>query len=378
MIRVILYITALFAFSSIFYLFFNDMGNVDIYFSGYQITMSAGVLCIVLILSFFALSGIIWLLVWIKNIPYSLMKMRAEHNHKRALNEVFDIVCAFECQDYELALRLCNRNNYMAINHPITKLLSFKASLQNKNNSESDLEKRLLDMLESEKVMPLAVKELVKQKVKSGEFELANEYITKLEKLSYKPSWYSRAKFSICLALEEWEVAVNVIEKAVKNKESIEASELISLAYFMQAKSYIKQNLEAKAISILKKNSNHIDSVLLLADLLWNAGEVKDAVSYLTKFWKNKQDYRLLKSFMTIRAELTPSKLFEEIETKFSPPSILFSQSAIELNLHSKAKKYLSLGDGSNHAKKLELLYKVSVDDDKGLLCKNLDRLLQG
>lgn len=387
MIRFLIFLLLIVGLSSALYMVFSDLGNIEIYFSDYYVVVSAGIFCVFTLLACFLVVGMMGMFWWIKNLPKTLMRLRVEHTYQKAVNEAFDLVCALESSNKELAIRLNQRNNWSLIRHPIINYFSWKVAYLNKNATEADIEKFLLSMYEDEKTCVPAIEELVKNKIKAAEFELANQYLTKLDKLPYKPRWYYNTKITVSLAVHNWEEAVSVLEKADKLKifSNSELKSLFSLTYYLKAKWYFNQSLPDDAIAILKKsvNSNnmHIESVLLLTELLGTRDKTKDATGCLIKCWQSCPDYRLITSMLEMNAELSVTKKFEELEklgVVNNQAGLLLAHAALSLNLLSKARKYIDLSkkEGGDYSKKLECLYKLLAEEDKIHVHALLDRFL--
>lgn len=387
MIRFIIFLLLIAGLSSALYLFFVDLGSVEIYFADYQAIISVGVLCVLCLLAILCITGIVGLLWWLKNLPKALIKMRSDHTYKKAVNEVFDLVCALESENNDLAIRLYQRNNWGLITHPVSGFFAWRVGCLNKNSTESDIEKSLLVMQDDSKTCVPAIKELVMHRLKSAEFDLANQYLAVFDKLSYKPTWFYRTKITICLAIHRWDEASSVLEKATKLKifSNSEAQSLFSMVFYLRAKFAINQNLVDDAISTLKKsvssNAAHIESVLLLSDLLCARNKQKDALEYIKKSWQVAPDYRLIKAALAVHHDLPVSKRFEELEKlgcANSRANLLLAQAAMSLNLLSKTRKYIELGkqDNSDYAARLEALYKLLTEEDKQIVHDYLDRFL--
>ena len=93
MIRSIFFLLFVAALSSLLYFFFRDAGNIEVYFSDYYIIISAGVFCIMLLLSVLLISSVVGIFWWLRNLPKTLIKLRNESNYQKIVTEIFDIVC---------------------------------------------------------------------------------------------------------------------------------------------------------------------------------------------------------------------------------------------------------------------------------------------
>ena len=106
MIRSIFFLLFVAALSSLLYFFFRDVGNIEVYFSDYYIIISAGVFCIMLLLSVLLISSVVGIFWWLRNLPKTLIKLRNESNYQKIVTEIFDIVCALESGNKDLAVKL--------------------------------------------------------------------------------------------------------------------------------------------------------------------------------------------------------------------------------------------------------------------------------
>jgi len=270
MIRPIIFLLIIVSLSSLLYLFFNDAGNVEIYFSDYYIQAPVAILCVIGLLIILLASGVIAILWWLKNLPKTLGKIRSEDNYKHLVNDAFDIICALESENKDLAIKLFQKQDFTLLKHPIAYFLAWRVSCVDKRCNESDTEKALLQMQQDSKTMIPALKELISNKIKSSEWEIALQYLDLVEKVSCKPSWFYHVKTTLSLALQKWDDAIEAHEKASKTMDGEEAKSLLSLIYYMKAKSYLAQNMPDAAIKILKKSLSlnaHDESIALLDQL---------------------------------------------------------------------------------------------------------------
>jgi uncharacterized membrane-anchored protein len=388
MVRLILSLVLILILSSLLYFLFNDVGNIEIYFSNYYIVISFGIFCILALLSVLLISAVIGIFWWLKNLPQSLLRLRYEYKHQKAVDEVFDIVCALESENKDLVLRLLQKANLTLIKHPITNLISWQAASLDKNSNELELEKKLLLMKEDIKTCIPAIKELINQKLKAAEFENANRYLITLEKLSYKPSWFYRLKITINIALQNWDEAIGALEKVSKLQlfSHEEVQSLFSLIHYLKAKYYLNQNLPNEAISTLRKSLSvniHLESVVLLAELLCVQNKSKDAIEFVTKAWKVKPSYKLISSILPVYNDLPIVKKFEEVEKLISVNNsnqacLLLAHTALELGLFSKARKYLDLAkkEDLEYYRKLEAIYNICAQGDEQSIQDYLKELL--
>ena len=390
MIRSIFFLFLVFTLSSFFYLFFSDAGSIKVYFADYYIVISVGMFCITLLLLaflFFWFIGILW---WLRNLPKNLLKLRDESGYQKAVTEIFDIVCALESENNDLAIKLCQKKNILSIKHPITNLISWRVACLDSRCNENDIEKILFLMKEDTKTLVPAIKELITHKLKAGDFEVVSQYLWLLEKLPFKPHWFYRVKITVSIGTQKWDEAVIALEKLSKQRhiDTLEMKSLTSLIYYLKAKFYLSQNLNDGAISILKKslsvNNTHIETVLLIADLLCMQSKTKDAVSFISKAWAVNPNYKLLKKAESIYQNLPIIKRFEELEkmtslNKSDEAYLVFARVALKLNLLDKANKYLSLcrKNNSDSYRKLSAFYKLLTQEDKDIALNYLKNFLE-
>ena len=234
MIRSISFLFLVFTLSSLFYFFFSDAGNIKIYFADYYIVISVGMFCIILLLLAFLFFWVVGILWWLRNLPKTLLKLRDESGYQKAVTEIFDIVCALESENSDLAIKLCQKKNILSIKHPIINLISWRVACIDSRCNESDIEKILFLMKEDAKTLVPAIKELVTNKLKVGDFEAASQYLWLLEKLPYKPNWFYRAKITVSIGTQKWDEAVIALEKLSKQRhiDTIETKSLTSLIYY--------------------------------------------------------------------------------------------------------------------------------------------------
>lgn len=371
MIRAAFYTIIILAISAFLYNIFAELGSIEIYTSNYYITTSPATLFILFVLSLIVFSAIFAIFSYIKNLPSNLMRLRGQYNYKQSVNNSFDIICALESDNKDLALRLIKKDNLNSINHPLAGLLKWKVAQYDKNIAETENEKILLQMSSNEKTLIPAIKELIKNKLKSSELDIASEYIKQIEKLSYRPTWYYRIKFTISLALESWQEANNALDKALKlqiiNKD--EHAELAAILYTSQAQHYIDHNEPNKAIDLLSKHHKYLETTLLLAELLSSNNDNKNASYYLIANWNVEPNYKLLNAWLEIHADLTTNKAFEQLEKLFVAESdrayLILTHKALELGLYKAAKKYLNLVEDktSSHAVLLQFFYDLNTEE---------------
>jgi len=389
MIRSIFFLLFVAALSSLLYFFFRDAGNIEVYFSDYYIIISAGVFCIMLLLSVLLISSVVGIFWWLRNLPKTLIKLRNESNYQKIVTEIFDIVCALESGNKDLAVKLYQKNDVSLIRHPIANLISWRVSCLDSRCNESDVEKFLLLMMEDTKTSVPSIKELITNKLKAADFETASQYLVLLEKLSYKPNWFYRVKITVSIGNQRWDEAISALEKLSKQRliDTLEAKSLMSLIYYLKAKFYLGQNLNDEAISVLKKslglNSAHIETVLLISDLLCMQAKTKDAVSFISKSWTLNPDYKLLEKMESIYQDLPIMKRFEELEklaslNKSDEAYLIFIRIALELNLLDKAHKYLGLCKKNNNEsyRKLSAFYKLFIQEDRDVTLNCLKAFL--
>jgi uncharacterized membrane-anchored protein len=387
MIRSIFFLVLVTVLSSLLYFFFRDVGDIEIFFSDYYVVIPAGVFCIILFLSVLLISWIIGAFWWLKNLPKNLVRLRTESNYQKFVTEIFDIICALESDNKDLAIKLHQKSSLSLIKHPIANLISWRVACIDSRCNESDIEKILLLMKEDVKTFVPAVKELIINKLKASDFETAGQYLALLEKLSYKPKWFYRVKINVSIGNQKWDGAIDALEKLTKQRliDDLEAKSLLSLIYYLKAKSYLSQNLNEDAISILKKsfssNNAHVETALLLADLLQT--KAKDAIAVISKCWEVMPDYKLLEKMSFIYHDLPAIKQFEELEkfaslNKSDEAYLIIARFALELNLLDKAHKYLVLCKKNNNDsyRKLSSFYKLLLREDRDVALDCLKEFL--
>lgn len=358
MIRLFFYGIILLLISSYLYMFSSDIGNIEITISGYQITSSAGALLLITLFGFSLFFFVLWLIIWLKNLPSNLMNLKQKYSYRKTIDNIFSMICAYESKDYNKALHLSHSINLELIKHPIANFLDYKSSILSGNYREGEIEPKLFNLKNNDATKAIAIKELVNQKIKLGDFITAGEYLAEMDNLSFKPNWFFRTKITISIANKDWDGALT----ATNNKKfpESEAKHTRELIYYMQARELLNQNENDKAIHILKGNLNHIESLLLLVE---NCKET-ERLEYLAKAWKINPDYRILKAYVDHNQDSTAAKNFEMLELKLKPYDTLtnqyFCHLALALGLKMRARKYLEFAkDDSENYRKLLLLYHV-------------------
>lgn len=356
---------------------FSDVSNIRIYISDYYINISAWIFFILTLLSALLAVGVIGVFWWLKNLPGNLVKWRDNHNENKVVSGVFDIICALESENNDLAIRLYQKSNLKLIQHPFMNLLSWKIFALDARYNGGDIEKILLIMKEDNKTLVPAVKELISHKLKIADFVLANHYLLIIEKLSFRPNWFYQIKIMVCMATQRWDEALKISVNATKINlfNSTELQCLHALIYYMQAKFLLNQDLSSEAISILKSSlnlgHNSIESVILLVELLCMNNKRKEAVEVIAKGWKLNPSYQLIIKMHGMYEDLPIGKKFEEIEKLIAYNNsrdayLQIAHYALDLNLLSKSRKYLDFvrNESDDLYRKLEAIYNLCVQND--------------
>lgn len=285
---------------SIFWLFNINSSNIIIEWLDYHIEISTIFAFVVIVGVSIIYFILIYLLLFLKNIPETLKKhFQDKQDHDDLiflLNSFSSLHTADITQINYYVKKINNHRNHpqMLLLKPLVDLFiaqSYNIEYQNNPKETEKLEAAYQELLQYENTKLYGLKGLVSLRIEKKRYNEALEYAEKAINIQPKSQQILQDLYKIYSSLELFENTQTIITKLLKYNYISEenATTLLIENYLNNAKLSILDSKISNAISLLEKalklDKSHFDTIDLLSKLYFQNNSKKLAYKIIEKAW---------------------------------------------------------------------------------------------
>lgn len=338
--------------TSYFMLWFNSyFGFFTLEFLGHEVVISFSFLFLLLIGTLILLFMFFKIFDFLFNIKSRYKQLSDYKKSKDGLKTITEGFSAIIAGDLKAAEKFAQLAKTQLGEVPLVKLLLARtAKLSGKDRDASEYYNSLLHDKEAQII---AVKELLFQAKKSGDYAKAIKLAEKA--LSFSPNniWAIPILIDLYKTVHDWEKAENIINRGLKNKAITKekADHLISVINIIVSQEYLKkENIEKSLIfseKAYKSEQNFIPAVENYVNILLISNKSKKAIKVLENAWKYAPNPAFIATYKKLFDSYEEQLLNLEKLLTLNPftreGNLFIANLAIENNDYIKAEEHIKL-----------------------------------
>ena len=361
MFKALYFLAIIAAVSSLLGWLADNPGRILLYWQGYRIDTSVGVLIglIILLAGFLAIIYEFW--SFIRRAPEKILSFMRGKRRSRGYRAFTQGMVAVAAGDPIEAKRQGKRANILLEELPLTMLLSAQAAQL--NGDEKAAKDFFSAMTQQAETKFLGLRGLITLAMKENELESALNLTQEAYLLKPNSEWVVKNLFDLQIKLSRWRDALETNDSLLQNRlidKGLNQKQRAILSYEL-GRDEIKNGdvLEAQ-----RKFQQSIDfdptftpSAKALAKYLIDQGEVAKAKGLIETVWKKKPHPELVRLYWQSENSKAPldrmkaSELLAKYNPQHTESYIARIEAALEAKLWGEARKYLGIISHENTEK---------------------------
>ncbi|WP_306251930.1 heme biosynthesis protein HemY [Parvularcula sp. IMCC14364] len=304
MIRLLIYLLVITGLAALITMLLSIDGALEADVRGYNVYVEVGVLLILVLMSFLAFGGLVWLISYLMRLPGKLAARRLEGKRQRgmlALTRGLEAVAAGDPEDAQRHAR----NAQKQLDEPaLTRLLTAQAA-QLAGDDET-AEESFAAMLDAPETEFLGLRGLYLQALSSGDNKSAKGYADRAFKLRPNARWAFESVYQLSIDRGGWGEAQNALKLAARNGlaegEHVrrkEAALLTARAYTSHNSGNSEEALKDLKVA-LKQAPGFAPAAVLAANLEGEKGNTSRAARIIEEAWSIAPHPALVKAYETL------------------------------------------------------------------------------
>jgi HemY protein len=212
--RVIFALIVIVALAAVAVFFADNPGHVEIFWQGWQINTSVGVLIAAAALTALAAALVLWLLSLILGSPGAFFRRRRERRRRTGYEALTRGMVAVAAGDPQEARRYARRAEVLLAEPPLTLLLSAQAAQI--SGDELAAKRFFSAMLERPETEFLGLRGLLNQALREGDRAMARHLVERAVALRPNTAWAASSLFDLEARDGHWEAARDALETAAR------------------------------------------------------------------------------------------------------------------------------------------------------------------
>jgi len=329
----------------------QNTGEVIFQAFGYQVELAFVTAFLILVIFILFLQFLTYLIFKLSNISLNLRTYFTERKNNQILyklNTFIESIASKELTQLKTSLKEAKN-----LNLPDKVITLFKYYLAKKQNDFKEIKVNLLKLSETAEFKVFSLKKMVKQALKTTEWDVALNYSDELLKLN-EAEFAIRKSILAFYNLKKWQNMMHFLEqsKAHKYLNNEEYNNTVSfISYNIAQDAFLNKEYD-KALVYGKKAIRlfpHIDKFhLLLAEILLSQSNLSDTIKTLKIAWKFCPSSMLTQFILKLTTYYTVEEFYEKVLsiTKENPKqyesNILLGKAALISNQFKIASKQLA------------------------------------
>jgi HemY protein len=297
----------------------DNPGAVSMYWLGYKVDTSVGVLLSGVLFVSICLTIVFRIWFFIRNTPKRLGKVHLDWRRKRGYRALTQGMVAVAAGDAQEARRQARKAENFLADPPLTMLLSAQAAQL--SGDEKAASKFFEKMSERKDTKYLGIHGMLNQAIQDGDKGVALELAEQANDLHPKTDKVSKALFELQVQSGSWEEAEETIRKAVKDKHlNIDVGRRRRAAILYQRSVEAEGNGRLNdALALAKKANNltpgFVPAAVRTARLLQGAGKRRKAVSIIEEIWVKNPHPQLIDVIGELSSGVGAQEKMRTVET---------------------------------------------------------------
>jgi HemY protein len=276
MIRIVSYLIVIVIGSFLLSWILSSDGLVTIEWLGYHIEISVIFSIFIFLFASFIVAGLLNLVMTIKNLPKNLVNKYHEKKVKEGLVALTQSFEAIASEDLKKAKKLSNiaESSCKDMEGLYPGILLLRYQIAEMEGNKEEIKELLNEMVKYNETKLFSLKNLVQSHINHKNYEEALKLADEAKAIKPNSRWLTESLIEIYKGTNDYESAISVAEKGIKQDliERAKGNQLLADLYTLSGKKFAAEHQEDNAIKRLKKacdlEPDNIHAKALLDDVI--------------------------------------------------------------------------------------------------------------